>query len=532
MIDGCGILYIQETIDSSPDWSSSFFDFDLGVFNVSNGAVLVSRPKTDRANVPVYALAFGVLGRHMINTQCIDETFGLYSALKLLDEKSIQQITLRDLSGSHMIATQQIGQGERLAGFDVNTKASMLQTITAKTSATKLGFDLGKSIQGSAALSLSAKLTTKELPARLEGLTDAVREENLREEFSWVDNLKPISDDGLAYKLTTLALENLNTGDGSLFFAPPLILDFSDVAAYRVKDQYLDDYSSDAIIKALGGTVSREDLNTMLVVLDPSGEEISSQTLSKWLCGDIATSDENEVAGTFCILDGKWYEVDDRYLNDLDNSYERIKLETEYTFSPFDENVHRELQSRRSKKTGDAAKGEPEPPKVPVISERVYLTEEAKKFDCILLDRKMVNSKEKMEVCDLLFQNAMVHVKRYHNAQALSHLFYQGIVSASVLNSSANHRMQINTMLKEMQEEGEIERGKEISSFMFDEDDAKRIVYAIIGPKDKKETKDGKESRPKLSFFCKVAITEAHQRLKDMGRVMTIAAIDVIKKSK
>lgn len=42
-----------------------------------------------------------------------------------------------------------------------------------------------------------------------------------------------------------------------------------------------------------------------------------------------------------------------------------------------------------------------------------------------------------------------------------------------------------------MQEEGEIEGGKEISSFMFDEDDDKQIVYAIIGPKDEKETKDG-----------------------------------------
>ena len=104
--------------------------------------------------------------------------------------------------------------------------------------------------------------------------------------------------------------------------------------------------------------------------------------------------------------------------------------------------------------------------------------------------------KSSIEVCDVLSNNHLIHVKKNGGSSYLSHLFNQAAVSGEML-LDINFRKEVN---------------KKIWTLVFDDDfisNQYTVVLAII-------TKTVDE-RPKIPFFSKVSIQYAIDGLKRKG---------------
>ena len=115
-----------------------------------------------------------------------------------------------------------------------------------------------------------------------------------------------------------------------------------------------------------------------------------------------------------------------------------------------------------------------------------------------------------IEFCDVYTrQKQFVHVKKYSSSAVLSHLFFQGLVSAESFFDQ-QFRISVNTKLTR--------------DFTVEVDDSIKaedyeVVYVIA--------REGarKNQRPNMPFFSKVAFRNVSKRLKRYGFKVSITGI-------
>lgn len=104
-----------------------------------------------------------------------------------------------------------------------------------------------------------------------------------------------------------------------------------------------------------------------------------------------------------------------------------------------------------------------------------------------------------IEFCDLFFKSKkIVHVKRYGGSSVLSHLFWQGAVSAELFISEEKFRIALNKVLPESHHIADVRARPNPSEY--------EIIYAI-----------GSEvpGMLKLPLFSKVSFRSTYRHLKE-----------------
>jgi uncharacterized protein (TIGR04141 family) len=272
-----------------------------------------------------------------------------------------------------------------------------------------------------------------------------------------------------------------------LWLVLPDLLDWTDVEGFAynrpdseaVGDIHFNTYLShvDNVETLLISTLKRH----RVFSINPNGEALQEWPLYRCIYGEIDTK-----KGTFLLDNGKWYRVDKDLVSRVDQELKQIKATT-ITLPSYND-------------------GETEG----TYNERFA----AEKATYALMDRKLVKyggGKSSIEFCDVFTKSkAMVHVKRYGGSSVLSHLFSQGVVSASLLLWDAGFRKDLNKKLPASHRFADPAARPNPSQY--------EVAFAVASQS---------KGRLILPFFSRVTLRNAHRQLSNYGFKVSCTKIDL-----
>jgi uncharacterized protein (TIGR04141 family) len=138
----------------------------------------------------------------------------------------------------------------------------------------------------------------------------------------------------------------------------------------------------------------------------------------------------------------------------------------------------------------------------------------------LLMDKKLVNSRMQttpVEVCDVLTADRrLIHAKLKFGSRDLSHLFSQGFVSATLLQSDSVFRDATHKKIKELG------GGDSFDFFNIPSLQAPdfEIIYVIVAPW------KGRTLSEALPFFSKVNLLRTMEDLINRGFRVAVARVD------
>ncbi|AIL13841.1 hypothetical protein IM40_10735 (plasmid) [Candidatus Paracaedimonas acanthamoebae] len=243
--------------------------------------------------------------------------------------------------------------------------------------------------------------------------------------FSWVEDLKPITDKGhinefefdLIGELHTLPLEKWSLLSPYPEESPAMYYKLN-----KAKTKYpsLEDVQQVLVEKIKEGT----NLKKIIVrPFDSRDESLRSWNAYKGLLYEKATK-----AGTYILVGGTWYLVDVGCINTLDRDINKLFLT----------NPHPLLDRLTALTPGEAAKGTRDNPNKREQKYNIRMAEENPEH-FLLMDARNAslekgNSNDVVEVCDLLSpERYLIHVKNWTGSGTFSHLLNQGLSSANML---------------------------------------------------------------------------------------------------
>ena len=446
---------------------------------------------------PVFAFAFGTSGRHMIRSTCYERNFGLRTALNVIYPRSgqgssrIRSIDTKQRGSTVMRKRQQSSELSDFNIFGVNR----MRDVLSKASGVPADTDLwGKRVTGGDSLSIDRPIQFSELGDLCRSLDAAHSLDDYREQFDWIDYIRPITDPSAIAELEMELLARLRARDlGNLALAPPEILDWEHVARFRFSfdrtrsktssdiqrvDIRLPDWVTGMRAKSLLDNLDMDDLRSQRVIaLDGDGREWKSWPVAKCLVGEMSLN-----GATYILDEGDFFSVRADYINDLDQVIDSIPISSVTL-----------------------------PDGTPTMVEADYNRLAADAAGHLLLDRQTIRltGQSPVEICDLLSkQRHLIHVKRHLGSSDLSHLFAQGFVSAESLQMSTDFRS------KAQEKINAVSGGN--AEFDFFENAAVQtsefeIVYAIV------ERWNGRSMSAALPFFSKVNLREVNQLLTSRG---------------
>lgn len=144
------------------------------------------------------------------------------------------------------------------------------------------------------------------------------------------------------------------------------------------------------------------------------------------------------------------------------------------------------------------------PPAQPEEAERDYNRRAARMNGFALMDQRLIrypDSKSPIEFCDLYTaQRELIHVKRYAGSSTLSHLFAQGLTSATLFAQDPGFRRAVNTRLPRTH--------KIVRPTDPLQPEAYTVTYAIISTSN---------SPLNIPFFSKVTLNHVYKALAGLG---------------
>lgn len=480
-IGEAGTAYVKQVSDKTPRWQRDFFRDLIDVKVKTSGVAYVVRIVVDE-EPETFIVTMGAQGRFIVDNDVLDDRFGIKAALCMVDSKKLKQIRKNEVTGSNRITYQQVSHNSGIENFDIDPFSDYLKSITGSFKESE--FCKGM-VKGSSALSFSARVDIHDIAEVLEEITRQYRSEAYKEEFEWIDNLYPINDKRTIERLDNLAIESANRSDGKVWFAIPEIVDMEKVRAFRYCGVEDSDIFLGTILEYCG-TLTAEMLKSQVVAIDNTTDSpYAKWKLRNCLCGEVDL--DGEVYG---INSGSWFRIDKRYATQAEREYAAIGLYP-LTMDAFDK-----TRDTKMRKTGTV-----------VVSEGAYLERVAseRSKDFVSMDQDLVKSQE---VCDLVTKDALIHVKRYSTSSALSHMFFQGLNSASMLDTD-------EAFLNEANEK--IARKNPNEEFLIKGTNKKKIVFAIISEEPGK--------RLHLPLFSKISLRHTMGRLRSLGYTGMLLAI-------
>lgn len=134
-----------------------------------------------------YAVTFGQ-GRYILNSDSIEEQFGLKAAINMLDVKALRSLDKRSFDTISKQSREQASREVDVKEFGIDIEQDLLRSVTG----TPVDPNLGVRATGMDALKVSVRAELGELPTLLRGYQVAFNDKKYMEHFSWVDHLSEI----------------------------------------------------------------------------------------------------------------------------------------------------------------------------------------------------------------------------------------------------------------------------------------------------------------------------------------------------
>lgn len=485
-VDGIGTAFYVNSNIYPPSWLTSFFNNDENLkdklWNSSSKATLLIKTNVSDNEERIFALVFG-RGNSLLKDTAIEDRFGLKTALNLIGEKNIRNISKTVIGGSQKNTIEQMPRQSTIDEFEIDIDTDLIGKVTGKVAEGKF---VEGTVTGSDSLLVKHSVDISNVIPFLGQVYECYLSKDYLKSFEWIDQVKIVKDKMLINLLDQQLVLALNANDNDFWMAVPEIIEWDDVQGFKIsgiRDELYDDIYIEKVIDSLRNPLtSIEQLKNKSIHL----VDLNDQKFATWSCYKCIYGELSYSGHSYCINNGKWYEIDNDYATRIEQQYFG-SIVSQIDFIEYRQGQKEEEYNLAFTKS----------------NENQY----------ICLDRKLVpvgKNRNPIEICDVLtINNQMIHIKKYSGSSVLSHLFNQGLVSASLLKKGEqDYLIKGNEQVKKQTDRTEFELN---NSKQYE------IVYGIIS----KETDD----LPNIPFFSKISFCSVRDKLKMYGFVCSIKAI-------
>ncbi|MEU4383443.1 DUF6119 family protein [Micromonospora echinofusca] len=472
-------------------------EVELG-YSSGGGALLLA--VDDRA----YALTYGTLGRHMVEQEVIDRTFGVSFAVRALVPSDIRQVRRRVVGASGRVDRSFVPTGQPIWKYGIDKWGEIVGQVCGYTDNPRLTVcrRSGKParIDGGDALHIHVCVEPAGLLADLREIERVCQEESPLADLEFITQIRPVppSDARMPDLIGALDERLALVDPPALGVAVPgnLISDIEHAASYLIQvpksglaPTLTDELDLPAILAHTNGALDGDRWNglrngSVTLYADARGAEAMVRTrAAHWITAEVAV-------GTSHLLlhEGDWYEIGDRHRDFLRREITEILARpSDVALPPWTRDLKDEDAYNRA-----AAHRDPR---------------------LVLLDKKLLRTAQHrrgIEACDLLGPSGeLIHVKRAKSSAPLSHLFAQGIVSYEALRYQDDARARFLDVVRRQP------NGRDLSPDFR----PTKVVYAIALDAGQAVTVDS------LFTFAQVALYQAMKTLRNDGVEVEVVGI-------
>jgi uncharacterized protein (TIGR04141 family) len=455
-----------------------------------------------KASSRFFAITFGY-GRGFLDLSRIEHRFGLRVALNRIDPSAIRSLDTKTFEDMVVSKNTQVSRSSELPTFGVDISRDTLRAVTGEPRDTTLA----KRLSGSDALVLNADIASTGLPGLCDELLVAYRENTYQENFAWIDHLGLVEHAAVRQSLDELLVEQLRAGDtSSTHMAMPEAIGWEDIDAFKIsgtRGVEYDDLDLDEYLAELGSR--RADLTIEKLKARPVSVRFSRSTDfdRRWTLYHCLISEQRLNSNFYVLIEGRWFSVSDSLVSEVDTFAASISPGSLALLEAHQGEAERDYNKRLAD-----------------LDESQFL----------LLDAQVKRpggAASGIELCDVLAANGeLVHVKRKSRSSTLSHLFAQGIVSATTFLQDGFFRDEIRTVIERTASSKSIAQWLSLVPDSGQRVDRSKysVSYVVI-------TTSSRPGNDWLPFFSKLNLMQSGRQLSNMGFALHLNRVNVAKRA-
>ncbi|MET8280290.1 DUF6119 family protein [Micromonospora sp. NPDC005174] len=451
----------------------------------------------------VYALAYGTVGRHMVDLDLVNPGFGIGFAVRSLAPDEIKQVRRRVFGTTGRVDRNMVPGGQHIRMYGIDKWGEIVGQVCGRTFNPNLTAcrSTGRAtpVEGSDALRIHLGVEPASLLADLREIDRVRKQEAPFPDLEFITQIRPVPARDPRLSQVEEQLDRLlrlrDPADVGLAVPGRVFSEIERVRSYKLRvpksglrPARLPELTLADVLAQTEGVPDGErwaSLCTGRITLygDKDGqEEIGSTAASRWITAQLAHGESQ-----LLLHEGGWYEIGDRHREFLRDEIEQV-LAVPASFA---------LPAWTAE----------------LADEEAYNAHAARVCGLTLLDRKLLRTRQhprRIEACDLLGpNNELIHVKRATGSAALSHLFAQGAVSVDALRYEADARTALVKMVKRQPS------GRVIDPAF----QPRKVIYAIALGSGKPLTVNS------LFTFAQVALYRAMKSLRNEGVEVEVVGI-------
>jgi uncharacterized protein (TIGR04141 family) len=457
--------------------------------NASASAVLLLE-----AEQRLFAVTFGQ-GRHLIEPDNFVQDFGLRVVLNTVAPDKLKSIDAKTVDETAVHTRRNLSRDSSFSAFELDPTRDLVRNVTGTPKDEKLAHRL----TGADALGIHTYEPVPDLPALARRLLGHYEDDAYRENFEFIDFLRPVKSHALKTELDEALVETLTDGLtdraklDDVHLAVPETIDWleNDGFRYETPDGIVHedkDPRITAYMESYGEEITFDDLKRDRLVALRASDDGVAHSWPIYKCLVFQLEHEHEKVNYLYVLSaGDWFQVSNDYRTDVEREVEALPLCTDLP---------------------DADSG---------TDEDEYNEKTAASLGALCFDKKFVydGGPDKMEVCDVLTKGGrFIHVKMRGSSSTLSHLFTQGTNSGERLLTDKSFRKKARALI------GGIDPAyADVIPAKRPDDPTKfEVTFAVV-------TRSKRKTPLTLPFFSVISLRAAAQRLQAFGFKVTVAAV-------
>jgi uncharacterized protein (TIGR04141 family) len=445
-----------------------------------------------------FAITFGY-GRAFLNLSKIEPRFGLRVALNRIDPSQIRSLDTKTFEDMVVTKNTQVSRSSELPAFGVDISRDILRAVTGEPR----DKTLVKRLSGADALVVNAEIVSTGLSTLCAELLAAYYEDSYTENFAWIDHLGLVDNAAVRDALDEQLVEQLRVGDtSSTNMAMPEAIGWEDIDTFKItgtRGIEYDDLDLDAYLAQLGPKRAGLTLVNMKARRVSVRFSRSSEFDPRWTLHQCLVSEQRLDSSFYALIEGRWFRVSDSLVSEVDSFAASI--------------------TPGSLPLLVARVGEKEPD----YNKRLADSDGSRFLVLDAQIKRPGGASSGIELCDLLASNGeLIHVKRKSRSATLSHLFAQGIVSASTLLQDGYFRDQIRATIEQIANPES--RDQWLSLVPDSEGYVDRSRYAVSYVVIANSSRQGNDWLP---FFSKLNWMQSGRQLSNMGFSFHLSRVSV-----
>ncbi|MDG4810607.1 TIGR04141 family sporadically distributed protein [Micromonospora sp. WMMD1120] len=502
LVAGAPALLVHGTVSRQrADWCDALVrltgeETDLG-FSSGGAALLVA------VDEHVYALAYGTVGRHMVDLDLANPGFGIGFAVRSLAPEQIKQVRRRVFGTTGRVDRNMVPGGQHIRMYGIDKWGEIVGQVCGRAFNPNLTAcrSTGKAtpVEGSDTLRIHLGVEPTSLLADLREIDRVCKQEAPFADLEFITQIRPVPARDPRLSQVEEQLDRLlrlpDPAEVGLAVPGRVFSEIERIQSYKLRvpksglrPVHLTELTLADVLSQTEGVPDGERWTSLCngrvnLYADAAGDEkIDSTSASRWITAQLAHG-----ASQLLLHEGGWYEIGDRHRAFLYDEIEQI--------------LARPASIALPAWTTD------------LPDEEAYNIHAAKVCGLTLLDRRLLRTSQHnrgIEACDLLGpDDELIHVKRAKGSSALSHLFAQGEVSVDALRYEADARTSLAEMVRQQPSARVIDPGFQ----------PRKVIYAIALGSGKPLTVDS------LFTFAQVALYRAMKSLRNEGVEVEVVGI-------